>query len=41
MCYVLIRWIESGMTISGRELIEVYNYMMKHSMDEVLKELSD
>ena len=40
MCYVLLRWIESGMTISGRELIEVYNYMMKHSMDEVLKELS-
>ena len=41
MCYVVIRWIESGMTISPKELIEIYSYMIKRSMDDILKELSD
>lgn len=39
MCYVVIRWIQSGMTLSAKEMIEVYDYMMKLSMDDVLKEL--
>ncbi len=39
MCYVAIRWIQSGMTISAKELIEIYNYMMKRSMDDILKEI--
>lgn len=38
MCYMLIRWVESGMTISAKDLLCAYNYMMKHSMDEVFKE---
>lgn len=40
MCYVVIRWIQSGMTISAKDLMEVYNYIIKHSMDEILKEIS-
>lgn len=39
MCYVVIRWIQSGMTIPAKELIEIYDYMIKRSMDDILKEL--
>lgn len=41
MCYVVIRWIQSGMTISAKELIEIYDYMIKRSMDDILKEISE
>lgn len=41
MCYVVIRWIESGMTISPKELIEIYDYIIKRSMDDILKEISE
>ena len=39
MCYVVITWIKSGMTISSRELAEIYNYMIKRSMTDILSEL--
>lgn len=39
MCYVVITWIRSGMTISSRELAEIYNYMIKRSMTDILTEL--
>lgn len=36
MCSVVIAWIWSGMAISARELAEIYDYVMKHSIAEVL-----
>ncbi|MCI8992808.1 MAG: TetR family transcriptional regulator [Eubacterium sp.] len=36
MCSVVIVWIKSGMSISPKELVEIYDYMMEHSMAEVL-----
>lgn len=39
MCYVTIRWIQRGMTISPRELAEIYNYIIKRSMEDVLQEI--
>lgn len=36
MCAVVIVWIKSGMAITARELVEIYDYMMKHSMADVL-----
>lgn len=36
MCYVVISWIQSGMTISAKELTEVYNFIIKRSMDDIL-----
>ena len=36
MCYVVITWIQSGMTISGRELAEIYDYIIKRSMEDIL-----
>lgn len=41
MCYVVITWIQSGMTISAKELVEIYEYIIKRSMDDVLKEISE
>lgn len=39
MCYVVITWIQSGMTISAKELAEIYNYIIKRSMDDILAEI--
>lgn len=36
MCSVAIAWMKSKMTISARELVEIYEYMMEHSIAEVL-----
>ena len=36
MCYVTITWIQSGMTISGRKLAEIYDYMIHSSMEDAL-----
>lgn len=41
MCYVVIAWIKSGMTISAKELVEIYDYIIKRSMDDILRELSE
>jgi probable dihydroxyacetone kinase regulator len=39
MCYVVISWIKSGMTVSAKELAEIYNYMINCSMEDVLKQI--
>ena len=39
MCYVVIAWIQSGMTISAKELAEIYEYIIKRSMDDIIAEL--
>ena len=36
MCYVVISWIKSGFVISSKELVEIYQYIMRRSMDDVL-----
>ena len=38
MCSVVIVWVKSGMTISAKELVEIYEYMMEHSIAEILFE---
>lgn len=39
MCYVMMTWIKSGMAVPPKEMVEVYNYIIKHSMQEVLNGL--
>ncbi len=39
MVFVMIEWIQSGMTISAEELAELYQYMMSHSLEDALKDL--
>lgn len=34
-----MNWIQSGMTISARELAEIYDYIIKRSMEDILAEL--
>ncbi len=36
MCSIVISWIKSGMTASPKELAEIYDYVMKNSIDDVL-----
>ena len=39
MVFVMIQWIQSGMTISAEDLAELYQYMISHSLEEALKDL--
>lgn len=39
MCFVIVNWIESGMSVPPREVTDIYNYIMSTPMTEVLKEL--
>ena len=36
MCSIVIVWIKSGMTVTPNELAEIYDFMMKNSIDDVL-----
>lgn len=38
MCYVAISWIERDMMVTPKELAEIYGYLTKTSMLDVLKE---
>ncbi len=38
MCYVVISWIQSGMTVSAKELAEIYEYIISSSMDDIFGE---
>lgn len=35
MCYVAITWIKGGYQVTGQELADIYEYMMRSSMDEM------
>lgn len=37
MCYIVMTWIKSNMAVTPQEMVEVYNYIIKHSMQEVLE----
>lgn len=39
MSYVVITWVRSGMTITAKELSEIYSYVIKRSMDDIIDEL--
>lgn len=39
MVFVVVQWIQSGMTIPAQELAELYEYMLSHSLEESLKDL--
>ncbi len=36
ICSVALVWIKSGLAVSAKELAEIYDYIMKHSIEEVL-----
>lgn len=39
MCFVAVSWLRMGMTVSAREMAEIYRYIIERSLDEVLSEL--
>ena len=39
MCYVVVTWIKSGMMIHAREMSEIYDYIIRRSMEDVLGEM--
>lgn len=36
MCFLAVNWIQSGMTIPEREMADIYNYLMHHSIVEIV-----
>ncbi len=39
MCFLVLNWLRTGMTISAKEMADTYNYMIRHSIEDVLKEI--
>jgi len=39
ICYVIISWIRSGYSIDPAELSEIYEYVISHSIKNILEEL--
>lgn len=39
MCFVVVNWIKSGMTVEPREITDIYNYIITRSMTDVIEEL--
>lgn len=39
ICYVIMTWIRTGMTVPPAEFAEVYVYTMKHSMEEIVGDM--
>lgn len=39
MCFLVLNWIKTEMIISPREMADVYNYMLSHSIEDILKEI--
>lgn len=39
MCFVVVSWIKSGMTVEPQEIIDIYNYIITRSMMDVIEEL--
>lgn len=37
MCYIVMTWIRSNMAIPPKEVVEIYNYIITHSMKDVLE----
>lgn len=37
MNYVVMTWIKSGMALTPKEMVGIYNYIITHSMQEVLE----
>lgn len=38
MCFLVINWIQSGMTMSEREMADIYNYLIHHSIADMMGE---
>lgn len=39
LCYVVISWIQAGMSISAKELAEIYQYVITRSMQDIIEEM--
>lgn len=39
MCFVVVSWIKSGMTVEPQEITDIYNYIITRSMMDVIEEL--
>ena len=39
MCFVAVSWLRMGMTVSAREMAEIYRYIIERSLDEIMSEL--
>lgn len=39
MCFSVIDWINTGMKLSPQEMAEAYQYIISHSMDQVVEDL--
>ena len=39
LCFVILTWIQGGMAVEPKKLAEIYDYIMKHSLEDVIIEM--
>lgn len=39
MCFMIVNWIKTGMSVPPREITDIYNYIMSTPMNQVLEEI--
>ena len=39
LCFVILTWIQGGMAVEPKKLAEIYDYIMKHSLEDVITEM--
>ncbi len=39
MCFLVVNWLRSGMNISAKEMADTYDYMIRHSIEDILNEI--
>lgn len=37
MCFLVVNWTQSGMTMSEREMADIYNYLIHHSIADIIE----
>ncbi len=39
LCFLLLQWIRTDMGLSAKDMADTYNYMIHHSIEDILKEI--
>lgn len=39
MCFLVLNWLKTGMNISAKEMADTYDYMIRHSIEDILNEI--
>ena len=39
LSFLVLRWMRTGMNVSVQEMADAYDYMIRHSIEDILKDI--